>query len=364
MRRRILKAAGVVVVAYLIAALIVNQFSPHSTGPTSSSYASADSGLAAYATLLTRAGHPVVRLRRTPAHAQLRPNQTLVLLDPEVIVPSDITALRRFVFAGGRLIAGGQAPGAWLSELLSQAPTWAAQASQSATTLIPVSLTAGVGDVESDGHGAWIDPRGTLPILGEPARALVTVASLGSGLVVLVADSSPLQNHLLASADNAALGLSLAGPADRPVVFDEGVHGYGQSSGLAALPTRWKWALIGLIVAALLIVAARFRRLGPLQRPAPQPLPARRAHVEAIAAALERTGDARSAAGPVREHARSLVARRAALPPGAGARELGEAAIRLGLDSEEAGALTAEDVGADRLLAAGSALAKLSGAGR
>jgi Domain of unknown function (DUF4350) len=364
MRRRVLKGLGLLVAGLAIAAALVNQFTPHSSGTPSSSYASAADGLAGYAELLIQAGHRVNRLRVTPAGASLDPGQTVVVLDPSVIVPDDVRALRSFVARGGRLIAGGRDPGAWLGELLSGAPSWSPQAPREWTPLLPVPETAGVSSAVGDGTGAWNNPAATLPVLGQADESLVTVVKLGAGRVVLLADSSPLQNHLLADADNAALGLALAGPAARPIAFEEAVHGYGERSGLAALPTRWKWALLGLLAAALVAVAARFRRLAPPRPPAPAPQPPRRAHVEALASALDRTGHPGQAAAPVQEHARALLLRRAGLPPDAPEAQALAAARRFNLDNQEAEVIAASSLSDERVLAAGSALVKLIGAGR
>ena len=116
-------------------------------------------------------------------------------------------------------------------------------------------------------------------------------------------------------ADDAAFGLAIAGAPSRPVSFEEAVHGYGEARGLAALPTRWKWALGGLLLAALVAVAARFRRLGPPEPTPVPPQPPRRAHVDALGSALARTGRPAEAAGPVQAQARTLVLTRARLTP-------------------------------------------------
>ena len=63
---------------------IVNSLAGGSPGgPTSSSYATGGDGLAAYASLLGRAGHPVSRLRTPLADARLDPRDTLVVLDAD-----------------------------------------------------------------------------------------------------------------------------------------------------------------------------------------------------------------------------------------------------------------------------------------
>ncbi len=362
--RRRAKQLLIVAIGVLLALSAINSFTPRSSGPASSSYATAADGLAGYAALLAQSGHPVTRVRAAPAHAKLDPRETLVLLDPDVIVPADISALRAFVSAGGRLIAGGREPGAWLSKLLAGAPEWSASGATTSTPLLPVSETAGVGLTESDGAGAWSNPNAALPVLGEADRSLVAVAMLGAGQIVLLADSTPLQNHLLAHADNAALGLSLVGGSHRPVAFDEAVHGYGQRSGLAALPTRWKWTLVGLLLAALVMVAARIRRLGPAQPPAPPAFPPRLAHVEALASALGRTGSPAAAARTVQSHAQRLLRQRTGIATDADAQATAQAAAALGLDPIEVRALAAPALSDDDVLAVGSALAKLSGASR
>ncbi len=363
--KRVAKQVAIVVGFLAIVALVVDQLTPGRSGPTSSSYATASDGLAAYADLLSLGGHPVTRLRASPARAGLDPRTTVVLLDPEVIVPADVAALRRFVSAGGRLIAGGggngSRPPAWLSELIADEPDWSPQGETQNEPLLPTPETNGVSSVQSAGEGSWSSPQATLPVLGPADASLLTVRNLGTGRLVLLADSSPVQNRLLAVGDNAAFGLALAGARGRPVAFEEGVHGYGQASGLSALPTRWKWALVGLVLAALAFVASRIRRLGP-----PQPLPAgsqppRREHVEALAVALARTHKPGVAGGPVQQHARALALRRAGLRPDAGPDDVEQAGERLGLDSEESAAISAPTLGDDQVLAAGRALAKLSG---
>ncbi len=356
------KVLALVLVVITATAIVINGFVPHASGPTSSSYSTAADGLRGYAQLLAHSGHPVTRLRSMPADAALDPRTTVVLLDPNLVLAADVRALRRFLLSGGRLIAGGREPGAWLSELLRGAPQWSAAGSPVASPLLPVPETAGVNTVTSAAEGVWTDAGATLPALGQADASLLTVASVGAGRLALLADPSPLQNRLLAQADDAALGLSLAGPARRPVAFEEAIHGYGHSSGFSALPARWKWALLGLIAAALVLVAARFRRLGPPQAaPAPAP-PPRREHIEALAAALVRTGQPAAAAEPVRRRARTLVLERAALPPDADPSQFATAASRLGLDEAEIAALAAPPADESAALAAGRALATVSGA--
>jgi hypothetical protein len=162
---------------------------------------------------------------------------------------------------------------------------------------------------------------------------------VGSGTVELLADSSPLQNRLLGSADNAAFGLALAGPPNRPVEFLESYHGYGTGSGLSALPLAWKLLLGGLGLAALVYMVARGQRFGPPEEEGRSLAPPRREYVDSLAAVVARSKRRDAAVRPVRREARDAVLRRASLPPDVEDDAVRVAAKRLGLVDEDTEAL-------------------------
>jgi hypothetical protein len=126
-------------------------------------------------------------------------------------------------------------------------------------------------------------------VLRTPSGALLLTLKQGRGRIDLLADASPVENAMLARADNAQLALDLAGEPHRPVVFAEALHGYTEATGLAAIPTRWWIAFGGLILAAGAWALARGRRLGPPEPAAPEPAPPRREYVEALATVLLKT---------------------------------------------------------------------------
>jgi hypothetical protein len=72
-------------------------------------------------------------------------------------------------------------------------------------------------------------------------------------------------------------------------VFAESVHGFGQSRGLAALPSRWRLAFAGLVLAGLVWILARGRRLGPAEPAEASTPPPRGAYIEALARLLRRS---------------------------------------------------------------------------
>ena len=181
----------------------------------------------------------------------------------------------------------------------------------------------------------------------------------GSGRIALLADTSPLQNRLLDEDDNAAFALALSGRG--PLTFVESVHGYGPQRGLAAIPARFGWALLGLLLAALVFMVARGRRLGPPEREHRDLPPPRRAYVDALAATMARGKEREAAVAPVREEARRRLARRAGLREDAPDEAWLEAARGAGLDDDEARALSGRAEDDDAVVATGRALAALAG---
>jgi hypothetical protein len=282
-----------VLIGTLLAINVLGQFVQRATGGghtpggrRSSSYATKDTGLGAYAELLGREGHRVERTRGALSDALLDPTTTLVVLDPDSVSRDDADMLLPFLINGGRLVIGGQFP-SYFAMLTDHPPEW--DFSGPSTWELVDPALAPIARVVSTGDGSFVGVGATDPLVGRRASSLVTQTRVGKGTVVFVADASPLQNQLLATADNAALGLALVGEPGRTVVFPEGVHGYGAARGLAAIPTHWKIALIGLGLAGLVLMWARGRRLGPPESTSRDLPPPRAAYVDALGSALART---------------------------------------------------------------------------
>jgi hypothetical protein len=288
-------------------------------GPRSSSYATSPRGDAAYAELLGKAGHPVDQVRKLPHSSPPSAGATVFLLDPPTVKTTDLEALRRFADDGGKLVAAGLSHDA-MHELVSRVPHRAPGS--------PRVRMDGL-EIETDGAAVWRD------------EGLVATRRVGSGTVELLADSSPLHNRLLGSADNAAFGIVLAGPRTRPVEFLESYHGYGTGSGtgLSALPLAWQLLLAGLGLAALVYMVARGRRFGPPEEEGRSLAPPRRLYVDSLAAVVARSRRRDAAVGPVRREARDAVLRQAALPPDVDDDAVRVAARRLGLAEEDTEAL-------------------------
>jgi hypothetical protein len=358
--RRPWRLVAALVLIFAAAVVAIDRLAPTPGGPDGSSYATAPEGAAAFAELLGRAGHPMRRLRTPLAERPPDPGTTLVVLDPGQVPPDEARAIGRFVRAGGRLVAGG-GPVYWLGTVLDSPPAWSPSRPGRAKVVVPAPETAGVATVPFQRGGFWKRPGGALPLLATPAGVVAAVARAGRGRAVLLADASPLHNRGLAAGDAAAFGLALAGGERRPVAFLETVHGYGQRTGLAALPARALWAIAGLALAALALLWSMGRRLGSPEDEERALAPPRRDYVEAVARALSSSGDERGIAEAAARAARRRLAARAGLPAAPGTEALRDAAERFGLGEPETAAVLAErDADA---LAAGRALVRLE-AGR
>jgi hypothetical protein len=337
-----------------------NQIAPQPTGPPYSSYSTTPDGAAGLAELLERHGREVERLRGDLADAELDPGATVFVLGADRLASSETVVLHEFLERGGRLVAGGPDP-FWLSGAVEGETPWSSGGSEDVRPLVPAPEVRSVGRVRTAGTGTWEPDSRGLPLLGGESGPILLSQRVGAGRALLLADVSPVQNADLDEEDNAVLALGLAGERSRKVIFVEGVHGFGESRGLAALPDEWKWALAGLGLAGLLGIWAIGRRFGPPadeRRPLPPP---RRRYVDAQALTLARTHDPAGSAEPVRRAARERLARRAATGPEAGDLQLRRAAQHVGLEPEETEAVLGHN---PDVLAAGRALAKLSGGPR
>jgi hypothetical protein len=339
---RILAGIAAVIVALNVLAIGIDALVPSPEGPRSSSFATSPEGVAAWAELARRSGREVQRLRERPSADSLPAGGTVVVLDPDDFTTGQARALRAFAERGGRVVAGGLDPGPWLATLAGGA-RWAKDGSPGARVLAQAPETGQAEQVRTAGEGHWRAHGDGRAVVGGTGGAVVLVRPAGSGRISLVADPSPLQNRLLDRADNASLALGLSGPG--PITFVESVHGYGTATGLAALPARFRWALVLLALAAVVLIAARWPRLGPPAPPDEPLFPPRRAYVDGLAATLAKSHDRRAAIESVRAAARERLARTPAA-----------------LDEEEQRAL--EEGIDDDGIAAGRALAKLSGGGR
>ena len=269
-------------------------------GPRSSSVATGADGLRAFADLLRVDGRAVERRRDAVRDGERPPpGSTLVIAEPEVVLPEDLAAAAGFVDAGGRLLVIGKGALPYVRRLVDPGTGW----------------------VPTDG-GRWAGPT------------LRPVVHDGSGRVAALADPSVLQNGGLTENGHAALGLDLVGPSRR-VVFAE----HDRLEAGSVFPAHWIRALVVAVAAVLLFLWSAGVRFGPPELPGRELPPPRRRFVDALAVSVDRAGSPATVLRPLQQRARGRLARRLGLDADAGREQLDAAARRAGIDVPDLDAL-------------------------
>ena len=244
-------------------------------------------------------------LHSAVSRSRLPLDTTLLILDSPFPTDSNRRAVNNFARQGGRVIVAGSGARDWIKR---RRPGITHSDLRTSLVRFPRKYL-----IQTSGTTRWSTRNGP---------ALVVTRTLGAGRMLLVADSSILQNQLLAKHDNAALALALVGDTHR-VAFAEGAHGLSGATGWSAIPSGWKIAIIGSALALLLTATARGRRIGPAEREGRALDPPRRASADALAAALGRARRPDAALGDLRTITRQRV-------------------IAVGVDALDVDALTAD----------------------
>lgn len=352
--RGVILGGGVFVAVFVVIGGL-NSLGAAPSGPSLSSYATTDDGLAALESLLARSEHPTTQLRLSLDEASLTADQTVIAVG-QVFSGREQRALRAFVRSGGRLITGGPESERFLTSLDTRLQ-WATGGSDRLTVSAEVPTVSGVRLVRGDGFGSWQNAPGAVLLRGGDDDVAFEVA-LGRGVVVALADPSVLTNDWLAAADNAGFAVGIAGAPGRQVVFAENGHGFGAASGFGALPARWKAALWFAAVAAVVGALAAGKRFGPVDVAPESTPPERVQYVGAVASTLSRARDRDAAIAPLRDRAAMLLARRAggSIEDPSG---LMAAAQRSGLSEADARSLVDPVINDDDLLRLGRAVSRL-----
>jgi hypothetical protein len=356
--RALLVALGVVLAAYFASSLASGLYTQPNGSPSgeASSVDASPFGTEAMADLISQAHHDVQALTEPLSSAGLPLLSTLFVLDPTSPISPSVPTLRRYLLEGGDVvISGAEATPSTLRRLLRSAvvPVWRDTPTGPAYVVVHTQADGGVTSVVGGPSGSWQVPTepsprrqvgGVIVLLAGAGGPLALEDSVGRGKVFLLATAYPLENGQLAEADDAAWALDLAGSSARAVAFDEYDHGLGHTgTGLAGLPLHWKVALALGLAAALLWMWSAARRFGPPEVAESELVPARVAHVEAMAALLA-SGDLErlaAASAPLREDGRETLRRLLRVGPSAGDDELIGLAASSGLASLSSATVTA-----------------------
>jgi uncharacterized protein DUF4350 len=330
----------------------------------SSSFGTGPSGVAAMAQLLAARGHEVIKDSRPLSAQSLSPGSTLFVIDASSWTAADSASVARLLRGGGRVVVAGRPPAEGLLPAMfgpGGGPRWMSQSSGTARPVGSGPLTVGVSSVSSGPVGALVAGSAS-PVLAGPRGVLAASSGGGNPAAVLVASSTPFTNAALAGRDNAAFAINVAGPSSGPVVFDEYDHGYGHTgSGLAGLPSWWRWGLGVALLAVVIWMLSASRRFGPVERAERLLIPPRVAYVDAMATGLGSIGSDRLEATftPLRQEGRRLLCRRAGVRVDAPDEDVAAAARQAMLPDEVIDGVLVEPRSSSDAVAAGRALAWL-----
>jgi hypothetical protein len=235
--------------------------------------------------------YSVVKERRPLETHAPSPADVLVIINGSLLTDEDRTVINEFLSAGGRLVAVGTT---WLAGITDQPPTGLNPTDATSQGVLPL---AGFDAVERVSPGpVWEEAGSLVPVIGNDDGVAVGIEYVGAGTVVAIADDRVISNRLLDRNDHALVAFLAIGEPEGTVRFVEYIHGFTQPTGLAALPTRWKQALLVITVAGFIWLVARGHRFSPPEDSSRGLAPPRSAYVDALATTLEASKDPQATA--------------------------------------------------------------------
>lgn len=237
-----------------------------------SSYSEEWGGAKAAFLLLQQLGYRVERWEQSPENLPIiSEGAVLVLAEPlQAATVTERTAIRRFVVAGGRVLAIGAsaaaiAPDADAHEVEEWNPT-----PKTYSALAPSPYTRDAPEITMIAPDAWTSSSHTwLSLYGHEDKIVALSYKVGKGDVIWWASVSPLTNGSIRDKDNMVFFLdSIGAPYESHVLWDEYYHGARGSLGQYIAGTPLPWAGLQCLVAFLAILFTFSRRSGPIRAPA------------------------------------------------------------------------------------------------
>jgi hypothetical protein len=269
---RFLIGAGVVMVVLLGLTFALGPAPVQQSLGYPSSYASEWAGAKAAYLLLEEQGYRVERWEKSPEDLPENPDgAVLVLAEPtQAASASELAAIRRFVSAGGRVLAIGATAAALVPDLdAAAAEQWDPQP-KTYEALLPSPVTREAPEISmvapdtlTSSEHPW------LALYGQNDEVVVISYRVGKGEIIWWASASPLTNGLMRENSNLALFLnSIGAPANQGVYWDEYFHG-ARASMISYFETGpLPWAGLQIAIAFLAVLFTFSRRAGAMRMPA------------------------------------------------------------------------------------------------
>jgi len=269
---RFLIGAGVVLVVLLGITYAVGPAPAQQSLGYPSSYTSEWAGAKAAFLLLQDEGYRVERWEKSPEDLPANPDGALlVLAEPsQGASASELAAIRRFISAGGRVLAMGASAAELVPDLdAAAAEEWKPEP-KTYTALLPSSVTRDAPEISMVAPDTFTSSSHPwLALYGREGEVAVISYRIGKGEVVWWASATPLTNGSIRDKNNLAFFLNCIGaPGKTSVYWDEYFHGARTSmiSYFANGPLPWAGLQIGIAFIAVLFTFSR--RAGAMRMPA------------------------------------------------------------------------------------------------
>lgn len=306
-------------------------------------------GAYAWAETLRRLGYQVGTRERALDDGDLPDTGVVVLDAAESVSVQEVEALGTWLDTPGRkLLVTGDTDPKVLRQLVPGLDSAATRTIAPTPTVVAVDdapETAGAGELTiAGGPSRLLDP-GDATVLYAPrgddeSAYAVRYRIPGGGIVVGTADAAVFANDGLAEGENAGFATAVVGDVPGPVVFDQYHHQPARLPGtFGYLPRTFQYALLQIVVVAVVAAFAAAVRRGPV-RPEPEVPPRRRIeYVQALARSYADAGGYAAATEPIKADLRDRLRRATGLGGDATDDQLVAAAPRAGLDPDAVAAI-------------------------
>jgi len=267
--RKILLVAGG---AFLLLVILGFLFAPDSnTGASSATtYSTASEGAKAAYLLLQETGYHVEHWQHSATSLRADGDTVLIIADPAIIPNAkQKAAIEQFVSGGGRVITTGIRGARFLPEDSSEYNEAPRNPWTEFKALAPSAITRAAPKITLAPRAHWSGNLG-IGLYGDDEQTVVTHFRHGKGDIVWMASATPLTNAGITQPGNLEFLLAAVGDQQRTrVLFDEYVHGYGESDEPERSHPLMTALLMQSVVLAFAAILTFSRRSGPLR-----PLPA------------------------------------------------------------------------------------------
>ena len=321
--RKIIIAAGCLLGVLVVLAVFVPPDQP-SDSEVPSSYSTSSGGAKAAYLLLQEQGYNVTRWTESPTQLPADAQDVTLILANPTDPPTDAErdALRRFVEAGGRVLATN----VFAAQMFPDShfsPGGYTFTRREFPALIPSRITRGAPQITIVPYVRWKSGTGQLALYGDKEGAVVVKYALGKGEVIWWSSATPLTNSGMKEAGNLELFLNCIGERNGTrILWDEYFHGMrrGILHVLSGTPLPWALVQVGMLMLVAMLTFSR--RSGPVYEPVEPSRLTPLEYVETLGGLYRRARASDVAVQVALERFRFLLARKLGLRTNASPEEL------------------------------------------